>query len=195
MKTIALGLLASLLFVAVGPVLRANEVRIYAGTIKHDFFDYNAHQPQAQGLYVVHEPGTGKLAFIMYDRVAKTSFTQTFTAFPDGLTYPNSPAISGKSRVFISIDASNSFTPINFRRLRSLTKPVMTPISSTTSQLLAPSFAYYSQVWEETVALWEDTGTLTYRKAFTIERNDAGDDLSAAVNAVIDHLRALHLIN
>src|SRR5437868_3889260 len=60
-------LLPSVLFLSVQPALHANEVRIYAGTIKHDFFYYIANLPQSQGVYVVQEPGTSKLAFITYD--------------------------------------------------------------------------------------------------------------------------------
>jgi hypothetical protein len=194
MKTLLI-LLTSVLFLPACAALRANEVRIYAGTIKHDFFYYSANLPQTQGLYVVHEPGTSKLTFIFYDRKSKSYTTETDTATLAGIVYPYSTAISGQFRFHFTVDASDGTRPVSFHRLRSIAKPVVTPVSSSTSLLLARSFAYYSQVWEPAVDLWENTGTITYKQSFTIERNNAGDDLNAAVNAILDHLRSLHYLN
>jgi hypothetical protein len=174
---------------------RAADVRIYAGSMKEEYFDSNANSPTVFGLYVVFDNTTSQFAFITYNRktpavgAGVTIVNETFTQ-----NYPYNP-FSAKTRAFVSADTSSGGAPINYFRFRSTGAPTITPYSSAAAGLVAHSFSYLRHYWAPATFYVEDSGTVTYQKALTIQSNDGGLDLTGAKDLVIQHLKDLKYIN
>ena len=173
---------------------RADDVRIYAGSRKQEYFDSNANTTTTLGLYVVFDQTTSQFAYITYDRKAKAAgYGIVDTTFAQ--IYPYNPAISAKSRSFISADAGDAGIPINYYRFRSGGAPVITLFSSASAGPVAHSFTFVRHYWAPATFYFEESGTVTYQKALTIQSNDAPKDLNGAIDLVLQHLRDLKYIN
>lgn len=193
MKTSCVLVAGLLLLIATVPST-ADEVYIYGGRGKHEYFDFQTNQVTPSSLYVVLDLTTRKFTLFLIDSKKKTYERQggNVTTWID---YPYSPQKDQRTRTFIYVDSENNADSINFKRFRSTSGPAMLPISGVASKLLPRSFAFSSSFRLSTLLVEELSGTLTFLRDPTKQSNDALNDLPTAEQLVVDYLKARKLIN
>lgn len=191
--TMKASLLLLLVLTAAVPAM-ADEVYIYGGRAKDEYFDFNQSAPKVRGLYVVLDLSAFRYALVVVDSKAKSAETITgnLTSWID---YPYNPQKDARTRTFIYADEEASTDMINFHRFRSTSGPALLPVSNTVSKLLARTLTFSSSRRLSTVLVREMAGSVSYLKDLTKQSNDAGKDLTGATQVVTDYLKARHLIN
>ncbi len=72
---------------------------------------------------------------------------------------------------------------------------MVTKITSTTAETLPRTHALIHEDWLATVCYIEKMGTFSYQRTLTIKSNDVGNDLTAAIDTVLQRLRDLKYID
>jgi hypothetical protein len=172
---------------------RANDIRIYHGTVVRDFFTTMNAELSKQRIYLIVDHTALQIGFVLYDPKERThSETVVDTTFD---TIRPSAADPGAQQFIYAGAPEASGTPVDVYRLRSVGKLTLQPISSSASERVAKRLAYASYHVALSLFNEEQRGTFKYQKKLTIAANDIFHDMATAIALVLDDLRARDVID
>jgi hypothetical protein len=173
---------------------RADDVRIYHGIVTNGSFATTAVDLTKRPTYLIVDHTSSELALVTYDPKLRTHFEVTEATTFDAVR-PNAPVGPASQAFLYSGVPESGSTPVSVRRLRSVGKLSMQPISSTTTELIAKKLAYASFFVALAAYNSEASATFKYQKKLTIASNDANLDLAGAIAMVLDDLRDRNVID
>jgi hypothetical protein len=172
---------------------RADDIRIYHGTVLNESFATVGVDVTKRPTYLIIDHTSFEIALVTYDPKLRTHSELTEATTYDVIR-PITP-VGPASEAFIYSGVPESSTPVSVRRFRSVGKLSMQPISSTTTELLPKKLSYASFFVALAAYNSEASGSFKYQKKLTIASNDVSLDLAGAIALVLDDLRDRNVID